>query len=236
MEEVNVNGTRDLIVACQQNGVKRVVYISTIGAYDWSQIPLTGASENSPLHPITAYTSTKLQGECLIQASGLDWRILRLATVFGTGDRANFARLARSLKKKNFFVPGTGAARKSVIPIDLATAIIVKMSGIEEPKHRLINVALSHAPTLREVCDGFSSVCGFRNAHSIPLVLLRTGAIAGEVISRFWPAFPLTNFTLTKLVTSTVVDNRRLVETLPDLPMPDFTDALRSFKEYYTNI
>jgi UDP-glucose 4-epimerase len=235
-EETNVGGTRDLVVACRNAGVARIVYVSSIAAYDWARAPFSGALEDGELRPMTAYASTKLQGERVVSESALDWRAVRLATVFGCGDRANLAKLARGIRRKRFVVPGDGCARKSVIPVDLAAEVLTMLALAPTPKHRLMNVALTDAPTLRGLCDDFSLACGFGRAPSIPLSVLRSGAFVGDLVTRLWPAFPLTTSTLNKLTTSTVVDNRRLRETFPDLLMPSFSEALKKSAEYYRNL
>jgi len=235
-EATNVGGTRYLIDACRRAGVTRIVYISTIAAYDWDQVSFDGALEDGQLYPATAYAATKLQGENLVCESGLDFRVARLATVFGRGDRANFSKLARGLKRKRFVIPGVGNARKSVIPVDLAAAVLARLAMESEPRHRLMNVSLSDVPTLRMLCDSFSQVCGFERAPSVHLGLLQSAAFIGGRVGRLWPAFPLTPATLKKLITSTVVDNRRLLETFPDLLMPSFVEALKLSYEYYRDL
>ena len=232
-ERTNVVGTRDLLTACRAAGVKRLVYISTIAGYDWATAPTTGASEGAKLHPQTAYARSKLEAERLVGESGLDWRSVRLATVFGAGDRANFAKLAGALRSGKFVVPGQGSARKSVIPVGLAAEVLACLALLDVPRHRLLNVAIPEAPTLRAICDVFSAECGFRRARAVPLGLLRTAAVVGDGIARLRPNFPLTSVNLRKLTTSTVVDASRLYETLPDIQWPTFAEALKPAAEYY---
>ncbi len=236
LERINVDGTKVLVEACKKFGVQRIVYVSTIAGYDWGTINGGPCDEESRLHYTTAYARTKLDGERLVRESSLDWRAVRLATVFGEGDHANFSKLAKALKARRFIVPGSGDARKSVVPAALAAEILARLAIEDFPKHRLINGALSDSPTLRNICDSFSTTCGFKIAPSIPLAVMRSGALFGGVISRIWPSFPLTNVILSKLVTATVVDNRRLRETFPDLHMPTFVEALRSAVEYYKSV
>jgi UDP-glucose 4-epimerase len=235
-EETNVAGTRGLLAACKKYGVRRIVYISTIAGYEWTRPPADGVSEDAPLSASTAYARTKLEAENLVRESGLDWRVVRLATIFGTGDRANFAKLAGALKRRRFVVPGNGAARKSVLPVELAAEALARLALKDEPRHRLMNVALPEAPTLRELCDGFSAACGFARGRSVPLVLLRAGAAAGDIAARLRPTFPLTTANLRKLTTSTVVNPTRLYETFPDFPRPTFAEALEPAAEYYRNV
>lgn len=230
----NVDGMRKLLMAAKATGVERLVFVSTSALYDWSAgSPML---ETGTLRPTTAYGASKLEAEELVRASGLDWRIARLGTVFGAGDRANFSKLAGALRRRRFVIPGLGAARKSVIPIELAAAALAQLALSEEPKHRLLNVALPDAPTLRELCDSFSEMCGFARARSAPLGMLRFGAMAGNLLARVRPGFPLTSAILAKLTTSTVVNPKRLYETFPDFPRPTFTEALEPAVEYYRSV
>jgi len=235
-ERTNVAGTRDLLTACRKAGVRRIVYVSTIAGYDWTAAPAGGVSEDGRLSVPTAYARTKLEGERLIRESALDWRTARLATVFGTDDRANFAKLAGAMKRGQMVVPGSGMARKSVIPVEVAAEVLMRLALIAEPRHRLMNVALPEAPALREVCDAFSAACGFLRARSVPLGLLRAAALAGDVAARLRPGFPLTTANLRKLTTSTVVDAKRLYETLPEKRWPTFAEALVPAAEYYRGL
>ena len=236
LERANVDGTRNLLRACHVMGVPRLVYVSTIAGYDWAKTSEAGKDEGALLRPVTAYARTKLEGERLVRESHLDWRIVRLATVFGVGDRANFAKLAGALKHGRFMMPGIGVARKSVMPVDLAAEVLVRLALIDEPRHRLMNGALSHTPTLQEICNAFSAECGFSQAHAVPLALLQAGALLGDLVAKLRPEFPLTTPALAKLTTSTVINPARLYETLPDFPRPTFAEALRSAAEFYRSV
>jgi len=235
-EQTNVAGTRGLLAACGRAGVRRIVYVSTIAGYDWTAAPPDGICEDGLLGVASAYARTKLEGERHVRESGLDWRVARLATVFGTGDRGNFARFAGLLKRGRVVVPGRGEARKSVLPVDLAAEVLARLALVDEPRHRLTNAALPEAPTLRQLCDGFSAACGFARAHSAPFGLLQVGAMAGDLVARVRSGFPLTSAMLEKLTVSTVVNSKRLYETFPDFPRPTFAQALESAVEFYRGV
>lgn len=232
-ESVNVRGTQYLVDACRKFGVDRIVYVSTIAAYDWERAQGSPVAEDEILKPTTAYARTKIEGERIVAQSGLDWRAVRLATVFGKGDQANFAKLARGLKRKRFVMPGKGLARKSVIPVDLAAEVLVEMALRDSLKHRLINTALRDAPSLLQICDGFSNCCGFPRAFSLPMPLLKALAAGGSMVGACMKGFPLTLDVVRKLTTSTVIETNRLQETLPDLRMPSFVEALDEHATYY---
>lgn len=71
-EAGNVEGTRAMLAATQAAGVKRFVFVSSLSARE-PQLSLYGGS--------------KARAEELVEASGLDWTIVRPPAVYGPGDR-----------------------------------------------------------------------------------------------------------------------------------------------------
>jgi hypothetical protein len=64
------------------------------------------------------------------------------------------------------------------------------------------------------------------------LALAGGGTLVGKILN----GFPLTLDVLRKLTTSTIVDNTRMIETLPDLSLSDFREALDMHSGFYRNI
>lgn len=234
---INEGGTKKVIAWCRLLSVERIVYISSIAFYDWDACSeRTALSEDAPLLGTTAYADSKLKGELCVRDSGLDYRVVRLATVFGKGDRANFAKLAKALKANNFIVPGTGDARKSVISVNRAAEWIGKLALMPEPAHRLINLGFLQASTLGEICQAFSDQCGFPQSRRAPLWFLRFAAFAGDLITKIKPNFPLTSVNVHKLTRSSCVDCSRAAEVFPELSKVSFADELKNASEYYQNL
>lgn len=231
--EVNVEGTRKLLAAAERVGVRRFVFVSSIAVY--GATPGAMPDECAPLAPASHYGRSKMEAEELVRASKLDWVIVRPATIFGAGDRANFARLAQALRRGRFIVPGRGAARKSVLPVTLAGELIADAVARPWPARTTWNLALPVAPTLREICDAFSAQHGWPVARSVPLGLLRVGARVGDVCAAVAGRAPLTTTTLAKLTTDTVVDTRALVAMLGRPHWPSFAEALRESSDHYAS-
>jgi UDP-glucose 4-epimerase len=84
----NVAGTYHVLQAALKAGVKRLVFTSSREVYgDPKHIPVR---ETSPLRPKNAYGTSKAAGEAycgLAAQEGLDTVVLRLANVYGPGDR-----------------------------------------------------------------------------------------------------------------------------------------------------
>jgi nucleoside-diphosphate-sugar epimerase len=85
----NVVGTFNVLTVARDVGVERVVFTSSREAYgEVEQLPV---AEDRPLVPKNAYGASKVAGEAYCRAFanayGLDVNVLRLANVYGPGDR-----------------------------------------------------------------------------------------------------------------------------------------------------
>jgi dTDP-4-dehydrorhamnose reductase len=91
---INVFGTRNVIEACKKSN-KKIIYISTDFVFDGTK---NHYDEKDKPNPINWYAKTKYEGEKLVQNSGLDYIIVRLAYPY----RALFERtdFVRSIKEK----------------------------------------------------------------------------------------------------------------------------------------
>lgn len=83
--EVNIAGTFNVLEACVQNGVKRLVYSSSASVYgDAVEVPMT---ENHPFNNRNFYGATKIAGEAMCRAfhdrNGLSFVGLRYMNVYG---------------------------------------------------------------------------------------------------------------------------------------------------------
>ncbi|MEQ1656030.1 MAG: NAD-dependent epimerase/dehydratase family protein [Nitrospira sp.] len=132
--DVNVAGTRNLLSACVEQGVKRVIHGSTIGVYGAS---LSGEiDEESPSSPDNIYGKTKLEGEKLALSfcDRLPVVVIRISETYGPGDR-RLLKLFRAIKKRMFFMIGGGENLHHLIYIDdliegfLAASVVTHAAG-----------------------------------------------------------------------------------------------------------
>lgn len=82
---VNIEGTFNVLEACVQNNIKRLVYSSSASVYgDASEVPMT---ETHPFNNKNFYGATKIAGEAMCQAYydryGLSYVGLRYMNVYG---------------------------------------------------------------------------------------------------------------------------------------------------------
>lgn len=83
--KINVEGTRNVVEACEKSN-KKLIYISTDFVFDGEKE--SAYSEEDKPNPINWYATTKYEGEKLVQNSRITWIIARLAYPY----RANFQR------------------------------------------------------------------------------------------------------------------------------------------------
>ncbi len=110
LKAVDVEGTRVLMEAARQAGVRRIIFLSHLGAEPSSAYPALRA---------------KAQAEQTIRKSGLPFTIIRSSLVYGEGDRFTTS-LAMLLGISPGIFPIPGDANTTVQPVwveDLATCI-----------------------------------------------------------------------------------------------------------------
>jgi len=231
MRLVNEGGADELAAAAARAGVCRVVLASSIGVYgNFDRIRPEGGLEPAPT---TAYGKSKLRAEEILLASGLDVRVARLATVYGTGDKANFLHLARALRRRRFVIPGEGVAMKSAVDIGNAAGALVSLALGGGTPGVVLDVARPEALSLRSLCEGFCGACGFRRPSSAPEQLLRLAAFVGDALTALGVPAPLTSGRLDKLTRSTAVAGGGGDLTRLGLRWVPFEDSLREHAAYY---
>lgn len=119
-ERGNVGGTLATIEAAVAAGVPRFVFVSSLAARE---------------PDLSAYGTSKLRAEKLVQASPLDWTIVRPPAVYGPRDDGMF-ELFRAAKWGVIPTPKHG--RTSLIHVeDLARLLLALIPGGEDVTHRL---------------------------------------------------------------------------------------------------
>lgn len=107
--DVNVDGTKNLLIASLRAGVKRFVHCSTVGVQ--GEISNPPANETHPYNPGDEYQRTKLEGEKLallfFKENRLPGVIVRPVGIYGPGD-TRFLRLFKSIKNGRFIMFGSG--------------------------------------------------------------------------------------------------------------------------------
>jgi nucleoside-diphosphate-sugar epimerase len=114
--DVNVMGTKNVLEASIESGVRRFVHGSTIGVYGRLEGPI---DEQSLCEPDNIYGKTKLEGEMLALSyqQNLPVVVIRISETFGPGDR-RLLKLFKAINRRLFFMIGNGENMHHPIYVD----------------------------------------------------------------------------------------------------------------------
>jgi NADH dehydrogenase len=108
-EEINLNLTKNVIKACKNAGIKKIIFISGLGV-----------SKNNQ----SDYFISKYNAEREIINSGLDYTIFRASYIMGKTDYLTKA-LSMQMKKGTIIIPGSGKYRlQPIFVLDVAKIIL----------------------------------------------------------------------------------------------------------------
>jgi uncharacterized protein YbjT (DUF2867 family) len=107
----NVAGTEALVEAAQAAGVRRLVFVSSLAARE---------------PQLSAYGKSKRQAEETIEASGLDWTIVRPPAIYGPRDREILDMFRAATWG---VVPMPPPGRASIIHVDDLARLLLALAG-----------------------------------------------------------------------------------------------------------
>lgn len=123
---VNVDGTKNLVVACLQNRVNRIIYIST------RAISPSGGF----------YSVSKMEAEQIIKNSSMDFTILRLAEVYG-GNKSKGIENLIGVIRRSCIVPIIGNGNYTLQPVYIKDVIeaIISVCKSDKADFKIYNIA-----------------------------------------------------------------------------------------------
>ncbi len=235
LRRVNVDGTRAVIEAAADAGVRRVLVASSVKAVGEStSIPWT---EETPPAPRDPYGVSKLESERVAFAvsteRGVDTVVMRFPLVYGPGAPANVLRLV-SLVNRGLPLPFGGIEnRRSMLSTGNLVAAVRALAGTPGLAGEVFFVAdgvdLSTPELIRTIAEGLG-----RRARlfRIPPKLFRAAGRAGDAISRL-VGFPFTSAEVERLTGSLVVDTARLAEWTGFRPPETPEDGWRAVAQWF---
>jgi nucleoside-diphosphate-sugar epimerase len=121
-ERLNVRGTENVIAACREAGVRRLVHVGTEAAVTAGQ-PLVQADEAAPLRPDSPflYSSSKAKAEQRVRAANgeeIQTVVIRPRFVWGRGDTTLLPAIADLVRSGRFRWIGGGRHRTDTTHID----------------------------------------------------------------------------------------------------------------------
>lgn len=212
--EVNIDGARSVIAAAEANGIRRIVFTSTVAVYG---LDSANATEETEPHPFNEYGRTKLEAERLFLAwaDADDERslmIIRPSVVFGEGNRGNVYNLARQVASRRFLMVGDGSNVKSMSYVGNVVDFLA--DALDAPAGTtLVNYADKPDLSTREILGVLREAMGIRHSGGVRLPLW-AGLAAGHTIDLVARVtrrtFPVSAVRIRKFVADTTVNTDRL--------------------------
>lgn len=181
-QDVNVNGSSNLLVQMRTKKVKKLIFSSSAATY--GEVEINPISEISKTNPTNPYGSTKLQVEELISKecvenglSGVSLRYFNVAGALKTKsgwlterhdpETHLIPNILRSSEENPVQVFGTDwpthdgtCIRDYVHVIDLAEAHLVALRALGEPGHEIYNLGSGRGYSVKEVIAASDKATG----------------------------------------------------------------------------
>lgn len=127
--DTNVGGMEVTLRAMERNGVKRLVFFSSVAVYGLNK---ENPDESHPADPFNHYGKSKWAAEQVTQRwyeSHPDWNIdiIRPTVIFGERNRGNVYNLLRQISSGRFLMVGKGRNRKSMAYVGNVVAFVKYM-------------------------------------------------------------------------------------------------------------
>jgi nucleoside-diphosphate-sugar epimerase len=173
--------------------------------------------------PSTAYGASKVEGERIVRRLGaghFPWVIVRPTSIWGPWFGAPYRDFFTAIQRNHYVHPrgkrirrSYGFVGNSVWQLDRLASVGSRLFG------RTVYLA-DYAPIeLKEFAEAVQRAIGARPVREIPVWLLRTAAIIGDVLKKFgYRTPPMSSLRLNNMLTEMVHDTALLRDVCGELP------------------
>lgn len=158
--DVNVGGMKNTLEAMAENGVKRIIFTSSVAIYGLNK---SNPNEMHPSDPFNHYGKSKWEAELVLQNwynSHSDWNIniLRPTVIFGERNRGNVYNLLRQISSGKFLMVGNGNNKKSMAYVGNIVAFIDFLIKNKKEGYNVYNYIDKPDFTMNELVNHVSKV------------------------------------------------------------------------------
>ncbi|MCX6499948.1 MAG: NAD-dependent epimerase/dehydratase family protein [Arthrobacter sp.] len=241
-DEVNVDGTRRLLGAAREAGVRDLVFVSSPSvANSGAAIAGLGAEPADPLRAHGDYSRTKAEAELLaLAADSPEFRVaaVRPHIVWGPGDTQLVERVLERAGRGRLPLLDAGAALIDTTYIDnAASAIAAALHRMEHIRGRALVISNGEPRPVGELLAGICAAGGVpAPSWRVPGRLARA---AGSVVEKVWTRSgraeepPMTRFLAEQLSTAHWFDQRETRELLDWAPAVTLDEGLARLAAHY---
>ncbi len=173
---INVDGTRNVMLAAAEAEVERVVVVSSIAVYGYNYDgDITEDREQKPERSF--YNITKSQAEGVVREIGAQYNVpytlIRPAMIYGPRSNAWTSTLFRLAKLNPTPFIGDGHGNVHPIYVDDLVDLMILSATHPAAVGQAFNCSADPAPTWREFLGGYSRLAGHNRWLSIPPIIMR---------------------------------------------------------------
>jgi nucleoside-diphosphate-sugar epimerase len=225
----NTDGVKHMIAAARRApGLRRILFFSSILVCELGHIP-RGETDYCPT---TLYGESKVISERLIREipnTELPWVLARPTSIWGPWFGSPYRSFFEAVRAGWFVLPkGCNSVRSYGYVGNLVTQVeALSVAAPEIVLGRTYHLADYEPLDLVQWANTVSAVWGQPAVRQVPMPLLRTAALFGDVVRALgWLNPPLTSTRLKNLLTSAVFDMSALRKICPVLPV-DVDEGVR---------
>lgn len=205
--DINVNGTHNVLSGCAKHGISKFVFYSSVAVYGSQPAPTTETTTPCPDSP---YGRSKLAAEQVVAEwanaeSNRQVAIIRPTLIFGPENYANMYNLIDKICRKRFVFVGSGNDVKSVAYVEnLAAATLFCLSNLKRGVV-VYNYVDEPQMTTRQMVERIAEYAGVSiPGLTIPLSAAMAGTYMFDILGRvIGHDFPVTAARIKKFCTST---------------------------------
>lgn len=139
--DTNVGGMEKTLHAMEKNGVKRIVFFSSVAVYGLNK---HNPDEEHEKDPFNHYGKSKWQAEQVLQEwykTHSDWNIniLRPTVIFGERNRGNVYNLLKQIASGKFLMVGDGNNKKSMAYVGNVVSFVKFLIGNKTTGYNVYN-------------------------------------------------------------------------------------------------
>ena len=163
---INVDGTRNVLIACEKNHIKKLIVASSAAVYG-EGMPGLKLTEESKMKPISPYGQSKVKMEQeikeFVSEHKINYIILRFFNIYGIGQTSEYSGvitkfMERIAQNTSLEIFGDGLQTRDFVAVQ--DVIYSINNAISKDKNGIYNIASGKAVTIKELAELMISLSG----------------------------------------------------------------------------
>ncbi len=149
----NVAGTRNVVEAAKESGVKKLMFASSVDVYGRARREIL--AEHSHVQPTDLYGKSKAlaEQEIIENAGHMHYVIFRIAAIYGHGFESSYFKILKTIREGKMSIIGAGSNRLALIYItDVIKAFVAAVESTQR-ENLILNLADGEIHTQRGLIE-----------------------------------------------------------------------------------